>query len=51
MFCVLAATIEQLKAERVVALAQTLKEMRIRRHQIIPDYVSNCVCLIYPIYK
>ena len=40
MFCVLAAAIEQLKADREVALAQILKEMRIRRHQIIPYYVS-----------
>ncbi|XP_052791575.1 receptor-type tyrosine-protein phosphatase kappa-like [Mya arenaria] len=38
LFCVVMATVERVKQERDVALQQTVKQMRINRHQIIPTF-------------
>ncbi|KAL4229662.1 hypothetical protein ACF0H5_010050 [Mactra antiquata] len=40
LFCAVMSTMERLRQENDVALQQTIKQMRIRRHQIVPTYNS-----------
>ncbi|KAL3879751.1 hypothetical protein ACJMK2_032037, partial [Sinanodonta woodiana] len=38
LYCVISTVIERLKLEKDVAITQTIKRMRVFRHQIIPNY-------------
>ncbi|XP_053398878.1 uncharacterized protein LOC123558827 [Mercenaria mercenaria] len=44
LFCVVMSTLERMRQEREVALQQVLKQMRIRRHQIVPSYDQYKFC-------
>ncbi|XP_060573868.1 uncharacterized protein LOC132731671 [Ruditapes philippinarum] len=44
LFCVVMSTLERMREEREVALQQVIKQMRIRRHHIIPTYDQYKFC-------